>query len=204
MRPYPHLSSWVTALHSARSNPSGTEVEHLLDGCRDYLLVIARQEWPADLQAKESPSDLVQQTLAEAYRDFPQFQGGSEAEWRAWVRRILLHNLQNLVRYYHRERRDVSREVAAHTDSSGPAPLDGLAAPGPLPCTRIEQAEQTQLLDEALAELPKDYREVIRLRYELNLPFAEIGSRMGRSADAAEKLWSRAVKVLAGRLWRHQ
>lgn len=204
MRPPPEPADWAAAVDAARRDPSGNALARLLDGCRDYLLLIARQEWPTDLQAKESPSDLVQQTLAEACHDFGAFQGHSQAEWLAWVRRILLHNLQNLVKYYHRERRDVSREVAATTDGSGPAFWDQLAAPDPTPRTHLQNAEQAILLDEALAGLPQDYREVIRLRHELDLPFAEIGRRLGRSDDAAQKLWERAVKELARRMRRHQ
>ena len=47
------------------------ELGRLLDGCRNYLLLIARQEWPDDLRAKEGPSDLVQQALAEAGLSLP-------------------------------------------------------------------------------------------------------------------------------------
>ena len=39
---------------------------------------------PAELRAKEGASDLVQDTLVEAVKDFPQFQGGTEPELRGW------------------------------------------------------------------------------------------------------------------------
>jgi RNA polymerase sigma-70 factor (ECF subfamily) len=44
--------------------------------------------------------------------------------------------------------------------------------------------------------LPDDYRRVIELRYLEEQSFEEIGARMQRSADAARKLWARAVERL--------
>jgi RNA polymerase sigma-70 factor (ECF subfamily) len=194
-------SSWDEALRAARQAPHRRELEQLLVGCRAYLLLVARQEHPTELKAKESPSDLVQQTLAEAHRDFLHFHGSSRAEWLAWLRRILLNNLHNLVAHYRRDRRDVARERASQAELPGKGARD-LTSPHPTPQTSLLQAEQAAMLDTALAELPPDYREVIRLRHEEDLPFSEVGRRLGRSEDAAQKLWGRAVKELARRLRR--
>ena len=51
-----------------------------LDACRGYLLLVAQGELAPDLRAKGGASDLVQETLLEAYRDFALFHGGSEGE----------------------------------------------------------------------------------------------------------------------------
>jgi DNA-directed RNA polymerase specialized sigma24 family protein len=56
--------------------------------------------------------------------------------------------------------------------------------------------EQAEALEQALAGLPKDYRQVILLRYQEEHTFEEIGRLMNRSADAARKLWLRAVERL--------
>ena len=71
------------------------------------------------LKAKADPSDLVQQTLLEAYRDFDQFRGSTEAEWLAWLRRILAHNAAQYVRHYRgTEKRQLGREVALQTGAA--------------------------------------------------------------------------------------
>ena len=54
---------------------------------------VAADELTADLVAKMAPSDLVQETCLQATRDFPNFEGWSEAELRGWLRKILLNNL---------------------------------------------------------------------------------------------------------------
>src|SRR5262245_58767873 len=85
----------------------------LLESCRGYLLILANGELDADLQAKEGASDRVQETFLEAQRDFGQFQGRSEAELLAWLRRLLLNNIANFTRRYRiTGKRSVEREVA--------------------------------------------------------------------------------------------
>jgi RNA polymerase sigma-70 factor, ECF subfamily len=51
-----------------------------------------------------------------------------------------------------------------------------------------------------LAELSHDYRQVIRLRSWDRLSFVEIGEQLGCTADAARKLWLRAIERFE-RLW---
>src|SRR6202040_2404394 len=61
----------------------------LLEAYRSYLTLLARVQLGRDLQGKVDPSDLVQEAFLEAHRDFGQFQGQTEAELRAWLRRLL-------------------------------------------------------------------------------------------------------------------
>jgi RNA polymerase sigma-70 factor (ECF subfamily) len=168
-----------------------------LEGCRDYLLLIATQELDPALRVKGGASDLVQQTFLEAQRDFPGFRGATQAEWLAWLRQLLLHNVANFARSYRQTaRRQLGREVplAAGDSSLGPgANLDGGT---PTPSAVAAGAEQTQKLQAALARLPEDYRRVIALRYEEERTFEEIGRLLQRSENAARKLWLRAVERL--------
>ena len=47
-----------------------------------------------------------------------------------------------------------------------------------------------------ISRLPDDYRRVIRLRHLEGLTFVEVARQMGRSVDAVEKLWARALVQL--------
>jgi DNA-directed RNA polymerase specialized sigma24 family protein len=49
---------------------------------------------------------------------------------------------------------------------------------------------------QALGELSADDREVITLRNFEHLEWTQVGQRMGRSAEAARKLWGRAIQRL--------
>src|SRR6476620_5600855 len=101
----------------------GAARDQLFARCRDFLGLAARARVEAKLRAKVDASDLVQQTLLEAHRGFGRFQGATEAEWLAWLRRILDHNAADFVRRYRGTgKRQVGREV--------PLARDGSSAPG--------------------------------------------------------------------------
>ena len=66
----------------------------------------------ADLVAKGGASDLVQETLLGAYRDFGAFHGCSRAELLAWLRKILQNNLAvHRRRYRGTRKRQLSLEI---------------------------------------------------------------------------------------------
>jgi RNA polymerase sigma-70 factor (ECF subfamily) len=169
----------------------------VLDACRGYLLAIAAQELDPQLKAKGGASDLVQETLLHALRGFGRFEGDTEAELLAWLRRLLLNNLTDFTRLYRATgKRQVAREVGlAAPDSSGGRRPE-LAADVCSPSGQAAQREQAQAVEEAMRRLPEEYRQVLLLRYQDEQPFEEIGRRLGRTANAARKLWLRAVERL--------
>jgi RNA polymerase sigma-70 factor (ECF subfamily) len=190
----PDVARWLPEAQAGSQEALG----HVLDACRAYLLLIAGQELATDLCAKGSASDLVQETLLEACRDFARFEGHSEKELCSWLRRLLLNNLANFARRY----RDTAKRQAA-----AELPLDGggssahwaaanLPGDDATPSAHAVAQEQAQAVQRALERLPADQRQVIVLRYQEELPFEEIGRRLSRSANAAEKLWLRAIERL--------
>jgi RNA polymerase sigma-70 factor, ECF subfamily len=186
-------AQWLPAARAGSREALGK----LLEAARQYLLSIASKEFDADLRTKNSPSDVVQETFVEAQRDFGQFQGDTEAELLAWLRQLLLHRVGKLRRRYRNtQKRRLAREVALGGDDSSEGPAAGLAANMPSPSGQAMEQEEDQALQEALGRLPEDYRRVITLRHEEQLPFEEIGRLLERSPEAARKLWARAVERL--------
>jgi RNA polymerase sigma-70 factor (ECF subfamily) len=179
-------SGEVAALHS------------LLEQCRDYLLLIANEDIDRGLKAKLGASDFVQQTLWAAHQNFHQFRGTSGEEFKGWLRQILRNDLNQARRHFFATaRRNVDREH--RLDDSQivqPSIIDAMHTPG----TDAMHQEEVRSLETALANLPEDYRQVIRLRNWDELPFAEIGRRMNLSEDAARKLWYRAIVKLQAQL----
>src|SRR5947208_6178393 len=86
--------------------------ERLFARYRHYLWLLAQGQLGRCLRAKCDPSDIVQQTLLEAHRDFAQFVGNHEGEFLAWMRQILAHNLYNETRRFAAQQRKASREVS--------------------------------------------------------------------------------------------
>jgi RNA polymerase sigma-70 factor (ECF subfamily) len=169
---------------------------HVLEACRPYLLLVARQELRPDLRPKVDASDLVQETYLKVQQNLAQFQGRTEAELLGWLRRILLNTLANVSRHYQTEGRDRAREAVLDTDNPLAAFENGVLTPAPSPRSELLAREQDEQLGRALAALPEDYRQVIHLRQWERLSFEEVGRRLGRSAPAARKLWARAIKQL--------
>ncbi len=168
-----------------------------LESCRLYLLMIAENEISTGIRAKGGASDLVQQTFLEAQRDFHQFGGESLKEWRAWLRRLLLNNIANFHRHYQQTaKRQVQHEIPIHADDSKTPESDWLAGDNPTPSRELIQREHETALHRAMALLPEDYRTVLLLRYQEELPFEDIGQRMQRTSNAVRKLWSRAIERL--------
>ena len=189
----------ITALlQKARSGDPGSRDE-LFTACRGYLAVVARAKVESTLRVKVDASDVIQQTLLEAHRDFDRFAGESEKEWFGWLKRILSHNVSDFVRHYKgTEKRAAGREVPIRISDDtvpGPGVLEP-AADGPTPSRLVARMDDEFRVATALAQLSEDYREVIMLRNFQQLPFNEVAEQMGRSRPAVQMLWMRALKQL--------
>jgi len=173
----------------------------LFDRYHPYLHILAQAQLGRHLRAKCAPSDLVQQTLLEAHRDFGTFQGTHEAELVAWLRRILAHNLYNEARHYNTQQRDAGREVSldqvqAALDQSSLLLARCVPSRGPTPSQIAAERESAVQLADALARLPDDYQKVLLLRVFEELSAEEVAERMGRSAGAVRMLQMRALTAL--------
>jgi RNA polymerase sigma-70 factor (ECF subfamily) len=181
---------WLTAARMGCHDALG----QALQACRCYLLRIARQEVPADLQAKGSASDLVQDAFLDASRAFDRFHGESEVQLRAWLRQLLLRRIAKLGRRYRTTQKRCIQLEQPVDGVDGQGQQEKIPAPSPSPSALVMGEEQTQALRQVLERLPDLYRQVIRLRYEEDRSFEEIGNLLQRSPNAARLLWLRAIE----------
>ncbi len=171
----------------------------LLESYRAYVVVLARVQIGRRLQGKVDASDMAQEALLGACRDFPQFRGTTEKELLAWLRAILASLLANLVRHYQgTQRRDVrlERQLTAELEESSQALDRGLVAAQSSPSQQAIRREQSVILAEALGRLPAEWRELLILRHLDGLTFPEVAERLGRSVDSLKKQWPRALAGL--------
>ena len=191
-------SDWQRLLRRAKAG-DGDAFGRLLETYRRYLALLARLQISRRLQGKIDPADVVQDVMLEAHRNLALFRGAGEREFVAWLRRILVDRLTNLVRHYQgTKRRDVrlEREIAAAVDDSSRV-LDGaLASRLSSPSERAARCEQAVLLADALDQVPADQREVLVLRHLEELTFPEIAARMDRTVDSVKGLWTRGLDRL--------
>ena len=185
----------IGLIREARAG-SSEALGRLFEGCRRYLLQVAGDDLDPRLQAKGGASDIVQETFLEAQRDFRAFAGDSEQELLAWLRLHLQYRLAKFRRTYRQTaKRAVRREVPI--DGGGVSFSPVIPAARQLsPSDVVAGKESDHLLRQALERLPDEYRRVIQLRYRGNLSFEQIGIALGRTPNAARKLWARAVERL--------
>jgi RNA polymerase sigma-70 factor (ECF subfamily) len=179
-------------------NSRGDDPPLPLERFRSYLHLLARLQLHGQPASRLDPSDVVQQTLLEAYRALAQCRAATDAERAAWLRRILAHNLADAVRDLHRDRRDVRRERSlerALEDSSARLACC-LAADGSSPSGHAVRHEESVRLAAALAELPEAQREALVLQHWHGLTLAEIGDRLDRTPVAVAGLLKRGLKRL--------
>jgi RNA polymerase sigma-70 factor (ECF subfamily) len=174
--------------------PVGDRFVHVLEACRQFLLAVANAELPADLRAKGGASDLVQDALAAAHQSRHQFAGRTVADLRAWLRSILANELAMFRRRYAgTAARDVRREVPLTPVAPGLAHARS-------PVESLIRAERDRALAAAIDRLPDEFRLAVVLRVEQGFDFAAIGARLGRTEEAARKLFARALDRLRGSL----
>lgn len=162
----------------------------LIQRCRPYLLAVANQNIESGLRPKVAASDAVQETLIEAGRDLGGFRGTSEAELLGWLKRILQNNLIDARRRYQANKRQLDRELVLRSDESDSPHKPETAS------AIIGRDEEAARVRDAVSRLPDDYRTVIELRNWQLKSFEDIGTEMNRSAEAARKLWGRAIRQL--------
>ena len=184
----------LIAFLSAARDGNLAALGQLLEAIRPDLVVLVRREIDRELVAKHSISDVVQQTLLEACEQFASFVGETPEQFRAWLRRILMNNLADVEKGFHRQRREAGREVPIGEAEADNGPL---VAGGPSPSSCARHNERDALLEQAIHRLGGTARDVILLRNRDRLEFETIATQLNLpSADAARKQWFRAVERL--------
>lgn len=145
----------------------------------------------------------------QATRDIADFRGETDAEFGAWLRRILARRLSKSIEVHVlAEKRDIRRETffgsrrQTHLPA-GPAstslhasPQQAVADRRPGPFSEVVRKERSELLEATLRALPDRYREVIELRNGQGLSFEQIAVKLNRSSGATRMLWLRAIDAV--------
>jgi RNA polymerase sigma-70 factor (ECF subfamily) len=177
-------------------------IGQLLQLYRNYLVVLATTQFDRRLRRRLSPSDLVQETMLAALRDFGQFQGCTERQFLAWLRQILINSLHRAIETHLKTKmRDVRCEVSIEhvsraLDRSTVNMAELFVDPSPSPSAPMQRRESAVAFANQLAALRPHYRDVIIMRNLQGLPFEEIADRMQRNPGAVRMLWLRAVDKL--------
>jgi RNA polymerase sigma-70 factor (ECF subfamily) len=192
-------SSFARLLFAARGG-ANEPLGQLLQLYRNYLTILATTQINRKLRTRVSPSDIVQEAMLMAHRDFDQYRGRTEREFLAWLRQILIHTLHRVVDTHVRaKKRTVRCEISLEAigerfDRSAANFLSALVDPGPSPSAPARGRETVVALADQLAKLPAHYRDVLVLRNLQGLPFEEVAQRLDKNVGAVRMMWLRAME----------
>ena len=137
-------------------------------------------------QDRSEAEDLVQETYAKALRGFSSFQPGTN--FRAWIYRILRNTFLT-------SRTGLKANVPLEFDDSS-EPSVGTETPETL---LIERAQQ-QVVQDTMAELPVNFREILLLCEVEEMSYQEIAETLAVPVGTVMSRLSRARKTLRDRL----
>lgn len=141
-------------------------------GVRPYL----EQLYPAALRMTRNPSDaedLVQETLAKAYRSYGQFTPGTNL--RAWLHKILSNTFINT---YRKRKREPAIAPGADPNDDWQTGRDPLAVARSAESEALDNLTDSEVM-RALRSLPADFRTAIYLADIEGYPYREVAAIMG-------------------------
>ena len=180
----------------------GAARDQLLQRYRRRLRRMVAFRFDPRLAARVDPSDVVQETLAEAAANLDRYLRERPLPFYPWLRRLTADRLAVLHRRHVRAaNRAVGREEPPLPDRSALALADRLFARTSSPSAGPRRQERRDRVRAALAALPEPDREVLVLRILEALPTRETAAVLGISEVAVRSRQVRALdrlKVLLG------
>jgi len=173
-------------------------IDRVLKRYRGFLRLLAELHLDPRLRGKLDASDIVQQSMIQAYEAWDQFRGVTDGERLVWLRKIVARNVLHALRDFRRGKRDVCRELSLERviDDSSARLECWLSAGQSTPSHCAERAEQLLQIADAVDNLPHAQRDAVVLFYWQGCSLAQISENMGRSVSAVVGLLHRGVTRL--------
>jgi RNA polymerase sigma-70 factor (ECF subfamily) len=178
----------------------GEARDRLLEAYRPRLRQLIRLRLDRRLAARLDPSDVVQESLAEAAEKLSEYLRTRPMPFYPWLRSLALERLITMYRWHIRTReRSVRREERAFPllpDESAAELAERLCAKGSSPSQRLAGSEARAKVRDALARLGERDRELLVLRHLEQLSIREIAGVLSISEGAVKVRHVRALERL--------
>ena len=149
------------------------------------------------LKGRIDPSDIVQETLAEAYLRINEYLAKGKYSLSKWL--VALASQQVIVahrRHIGAQKRSVRREDG-YTPHAAPADVKDLLADSTDPGQRAVNVERAQRLRAAISSLSEPLRIVVTMRFIEERSIRDISSALGISEEAVSKRAMRGLRRLS-------
>jgi RNA polymerase sigma-70 factor (ECF subfamily) len=163
---------------------------------RPLLVALANEKICRDIQAKVGASDIVQQTMLEAYQHVHTLEPADDRHIFNWLSKILFNNLRDVSKSFRQaKKRSVEKERRFRSDGN---------IPDKKCFTKLlEQQEDLELLRKALNCLPLSHQQILVWVFYDQMTYPQISALVGRSDDAVRMLVKRAIHRLAREMHVH-
>jgi RNA polymerase sigma-70 factor (ECF subfamily) len=180
-------------------------LERLLLTQYDQLERHIRLKLPQRLQSVQAVEDILQLSFMHAFRHIGRFQPRSDASFTDWLTRIADNRLMDAIREHDRQKRggEMQRVEDRAADESRLVDLwQSLAAEEATASSMAARGEAIHALQVALAALPPDQHDAIRLHLLEGKSLEETAATMKRTPDAIRGLVFRGKQALHEALGR--
>jgi RNA polymerase sigma-70 factor, ECF subfamily len=153
---------------------------------------------PNRWQALLSPEDVLQQTFTDAFLQIDQLVSRSDCSFAAWLHRIADNNLASALSMLEAQKRGGDRrkvDLRGRDDSLAEL-YELVAATQSTPSRHAARDEAHRALEQALEQLPDEYRCVVRMFDLEERSAAEVAEAVGRSPGAMYMIRARAHRWL--------
>jgi RNA polymerase sigma-70 factor (ECF subfamily) len=198
-------SSATDDLLARARNGEAEAVDRLLSTEREPLRRMIGARLDSALAARVDASDVVQDVLIEAHKRLNDYLRNPVMPFRLWLRHIAKdHVIDAHRRHRQAQRRSMDREQpiapAVLADHSSFELAGQLLDQEPTPASAAVRHELQARLQEAIAALDDDDREVVLMRHAEQLSNQEVATVLGLSEAAASMRYLRAVRRLRATL----
>jgi len=148
-----------------------------------------------------SPEDVWQETLTHAWRDRAQHRWEGPNAFRAWLFEIARNRIREIARGLSAEKRGAGERTARFSELAVNSSTTSLAANLPLdsqtPSRIVSKDERRAAAREAVASLPSDLRDVVRMHLLEEQTMEAIAAKLGIGVSAAWHRFRKGSEMLA-------
>ncbi len=179
--------------------------QRLIDSANSAsLLVVIESRLGPALRARLEPDDILQESLMQAWRDRGAARFETPRAFRAWLLTIIDHRIRDAAEHGAAKKRGgglapvrLGGESGESADGHGPGfEPSGSTTPSRLAVHR----EQAAAMLEALAGVPPEWRDVVRLRLFHQMTLNQVGEQLGISLAVVRTSLRRGSEVYRQRL----
>jgi RNA polymerase sigma factor (sigma-70 family) len=180
---------------------SSRDFDRLVDALHpERLLLLIERRLGAELRARVSADDILQDALLHAWRDRHAHRWSGMKAFRNWLLAIVDHRIGDARDHANAQKRGggarvLSIERGPHADS---ADFDVPRSTTP---SRIAwRREQAGVIRDAIEALPDDVRDVVRLRLVDQLPVETVARELGIGDSAVRHRFRRGAELFRRRI----